>query len=247
MRASDNKNKTWLVCVLSRAVLFMIVFLGRIAEAEAQGWEWRLHKFRTEPRAEYPQPAKRLANVLQFLPFGYARGDLSLHYQRRLAEFCAVQAGGGLSLRDPIFERFAARNPWHSANFSLKPSGTVRASVRWFPRTWPARTDFFVAQEYLFRNVRYGFVEELPHTDGTIRRSSTVVGYSTHSLRMLMGWQSLDVWRLHAEIFFGLAFNLASERYPRFVNNAQGPAYAYGREVHFYPGLVAGLAVGYAF
>lgn len=242
---------TELVARLERAsrlsIAIVLGFMSLIPKVEAQVWEWRLHSFGSEPPADNRPAAKRLANVLQFFPFGYARGDLSLHYQRRLAEFCAVQAGGGLSLRDPIFERFAARNPWHNANFSLKPSGTARASVRWFPRTWPARTDFFVAQEYLFRNVRYGFVEELPLTDGTIRRSSTMVGYSIHSLRMLVGWQSLDLWRLHAEIFFGLAFNLASERYPRFVNDAQGPAYAYGRDVHFYPGFVAGLAVGYAF
>jgi hypothetical protein len=228
-------------------VVFCVGFITLALQASGQGWEWRLHRFQKEPPKDYHPVRKRLHNVLHFFPFGYARGDLSLHYQRRLVEFCAVQAGGGLSLRDPIFERFAARNPWHSANFSMKPSGTLRASVRWFPRTWPARTDFFIAQEYLFRNVRYGFVEELPQSDGSIGRSSSVVGYSIHSLRMLVGWQSLEVWRIHAEIFFGLAFNIASERYPRFMNEAHGPLYAYDRDVHFYPGFVAGLAVGYAF
>lgn len=230
---------------LIAAVLVDLMPLAQ--HVHAQSWEWRLHRFRSEPPMNYRLPGKRLPNILQFFPFGYARGDVSLHYQRRLAEFCAVQAGGGLSLRDPIFERFAARNPWHSANFSLKPSGSIRTSVRWFPRTWPARTDFFIAQEYLFRNVRYGFMEELPQADGSIRRSSSIVGYNIHSLRLLVGWQSLYVWRIHAEIFFGLAFNLASERYPRFVNDAFGPSYSYGLDIHFYPGLVAGLAVGYAF
>lgn len=206
-----------------------------------------MHRFKTEPPADFLTPTKKLNNVLQFMPFGYARGDLSLHYQRRISDFFALQAGGGLSLRDPVFERFAALHPWHSGKFSIKPSGSFRASLRCFPRTWPARTDFFLAQEYLFRNVRYGFTEELPLPGGVIERNSTVTGYSIHSLRMLVGWQSLNYWRLHAEVFFGLSFNMAFERFPRFMNDDQGPYYTYEKETRFYPGLVAGLAVGYAF
>lgn len=226
---------------------FFMVFWRTVSAPRAQWSEWRRHDLgrQEQERIFLIDPPPR--QVLKFVPMGGFRGDYSLHYQYRLSDFCAVQAGGGLSLRDPLFERFAARQPWHAGSLRNVPSGGGRLSIRWFPRNMPARMDFYIAQEYLFRNVRFHFTEELPQPDGSLGQRRIATGYSYHSLRLLVGWQTLSVWHFHLDLFTGLAFSLAEEKFPQFVNGVQGPAYHYRRDRHFFPGFVAGLASGYVF
>lgn len=213
----------------------------------AQKALYRTYYFQNERQPVYSSPRRHFLNVVKMIVLGPARGDLSLHYQRRLTEFCAIQAGGGLSLRDPIFERFVASSPWQSASFRNVPGPSGRLAVRWFPRTRPALSDFFVAQEYLFRSVRYHFHEDLIGPEHQSSSQLMVTGYSMHSLRLLLGWQTLSYYHFYGDAFMGVAFNLSGERFPRFVHTPEGPAYDYTPFWRFYPGFVLGFSMGYAF
>ncbi|MCS6981727.1 MAG: hypothetical protein N2110_05895 [Flavobacteriales bacterium] len=214
---------------------------------KAQKTLYRTYYFLSERQPVFSHPRRYFPNVVKMIVLGPARGDLSLHYQRRLSEFCALQAGGGISMRDPIFERFVASSPWQSASLRNVPGPSGRLAVRWFPRTRPALSDFFVSQEYLFRSVRYHFHEDLVEPDPQSFSEPMITGYSVHSLRLLLGWQTLSYYHFYGDAFMGIAFNLSGERFPRFVQTSEGPAYDYTPFWRFYPGFVLGFSMGYAF
>lgn len=200
-----------------------------------------------ETTKRYTRKGKIPANIIKFSFLSPFRGDYGLLYERRITPWLSIQAGGGITTRDKVFERFTS-GTFNSPQFKSSIGFSAKAGIRFYPISDGWMSGMFISPDFVYREYILDANLTQFDTDNNPSPQKLRCGYIFKEYRLLLG-QSYDfIFRnLYLEYYIGLVFRENSESTPLYNNNDQGAYYTRTSQYRFQPGIAFNASVGYAF